>query len=356
MEARQVFDLPAVTVDVTEHQLVTRRCRCGARNSGQPPAGVGGPVQYGPRIRAGIVYLYVGQFLSKKRTAQAMADLFGTPVAEGSIGAVTAQAAGGLDSFLDTVRQALIASPVINVDETGMRVAGRLAWLHSASTPALSLLHVHPRRGRDGIDAVGVLPTFTGIAVHDAWAPYDTYPRTTHVLCNAHLLRELQAVRDATPTRAGDWCWAEQVTDALLDLKTAVDTARAAGTAVDPQVLNRQTRLIVHAATLAAADDSDPSALGRKFRALARRIRDRHGDYLAFAANPLVPFDNNGAERDIRMVKIRQKVSGGLRTRTGANQFAALRSYTATTAKNGINLYTALIGLAEGNPWLPLTT
>jgi len=361
VERRQVFDLPPVNVHVTEHQLVTRECSCGIQMTGLAPERVNAPVSYGPRIAAGIVYLYVGQFLSKKRTAQAMSDLLGVPVAEGTVAALTERAGRVLvapGGFTDTVAERLRAAALVHFDETGLRVAGRLHWLHSAGTALLTLLYVHRRRGREAIDAFGVLPTFTGIAVHDAWAPYDTYTAARHVLCGAHVLRELQAVIDARgagPATSGieGWCWARQVTDSLLALKQASELAQAAGIPIDPALLGRHTTRIRAAATIAAADHSAIGKLADKHRALGRRVRDRLDDYLAFTTQPDIPFDNNLAERDIRMVKIRQKVSGCLRTLTGAQHFAAIRSYTTTASKHNINIYHALTRLAEGQPWLP---
>ncbi len=370
VERRQVFDLPPTAVVVTEHQLVTRACRCGARTTGLAPVGVQAPVSYGPRVTAALVYLYQGQFLSKARTAQAMSDLLGVPVSEGTVAAVTARAAAALDvpdGFTDTVRGLLRAGPLIHLDETGLRVAGRLHWLHSAGTKGLTLLHVHRRRGREAINDFAVLPDYAGIAVHDAWAPYDTYTAARHVLCGAHLLRELTAVVDhhtlataqqsSTSTAAG-WCWAEQALEALLAIKMLTDTASTTGHAPHPAALSRYRTRLRHAARIGADPTThpDPGRLGNKHRALARRIRDRETDYLAFTTHPAIPFDNNLAERDIRMVKIRQKISGSLRTLTGAQHFAAIRSYTATVGKNNINIYQALIQLAEGNAWLPQPT
>lgn len=171
------------------------------------------------------------------------------------------------------------------------------------------------------MNAAGVLPNFHGVAVHDAWAPYDTYRNATHALCNAHVLRELQAVTDHNPP-GQTWCWARQTTDALVDLKNLVDAALA----------------------------TNPQA---KHNTLARRLIKRETDYLRFTTNPLVPFDNNAAEREIRMIKLRQKVSGCLRTLTGAEQFCAIRSYLATAAKHNIGSFDALTTLAEDNPWMP---
>lgn len=351
VERRQVFDLPPSVVHVTEHQLVTRRCGCGTQTSGQAPARVNAPVQYGPRVAALIVYLYAGQFLSKARTAQAMAELFGLPVSEGTVVALTARAGTDLTSFCALVRAQIARAPVVNFDETGLRVDGALHWLHCASTGKYSLLHVHRKRGRDAMLDAGVLTDFTGIAVHDAWAPYDTFTNASHVLCGAHVLRELQAVIDTSPDGS---CWAEQVTDSLLALKDHTETAYSQGRTPNPTVLAQHTTLIQRAATIAASNEH-PGKLAAKHRALARRIRDRLPAYLAFTTDPAIPFDNNAAEREIRMVKIRQKVSGCLRTLTGARHFAAIRSYTATTRKHNVGLYDALTQLANGTPWLPAT-
>lgn len=350
---RQVFDLPPIAIRVTEHRLVARRCECGTVTRAAAPDGVGAPVQYGPRIAAIIVYLYMGQYLSKQRTAQALGELFNTPVSEGTVSAATARAAADLDGFCAAVRERIAAAAVAHFDETGLRADGRLHWLHSASTPRYTLITCHRRRGREAMDAAGVLPGFTGVAVHDAWAPYDTYPQLTHALCNAHLLRELVAVTEFHRYRAelGSGCWAGRVIDNLLALKTLADTA----VPVDPDRLAHHRTQIVDAARVGATE-SPPGTLGAKHRALARRITTRIGDYLRFAADPHTPFDNNPAEREIRMAKLRQKVSGGMRTLTGAEHFAALRSYLATTAKHGIDGLDALIRLTTGTPWIPQGT
>lgn len=347
---RQVFDIPPIQVHVTEHQVITRRCRCGTSTTGAAPATAVAPVQYGPVMCAVIVYLFMGQFLSKKRTAQAIAELFGVPVSDGTVAAVTARAAADLDEFTAQVTARVTAAPVVNFDETGLRCQGRNAWLHSASTPRWSLLFAHRRRGVEAMNAMGVLPGFTGTAVHDAWAPYDTYTATAHALCNAHVLRELRAVTDHhastdTPTA---WCWADQVTGALLALHQAATANPEQPVPADTLAAN--STLIRHA-LLAATHP--PGTLGRKHRALARRINRRLDDYLKFAVNPAIPFSNNAAEQEIRMSKIRQKISGTMRTLTGAKNFAKIRSYLQTTHKHGIQALDALTMLTSRNPWLP---
>jgi len=353
---RQVFDLPPVTVRVTEHQLIERTCGgCGTATRAVAPAGVSAaPVSYGPRIAAVIVYLYVGQFLSQQRTADALGELFGVPLSPGTVGKMTERAAATLtdSGLLELIAGRLARAPVAHFDETGLRVAGALHWVHSASTDKYSLITCHRRRGVLAMQAAGVLPHFTGVAVHDAWAPYDTYTNATHALCGAHVLRELTAVIDLAP--AGEFCWAQQAHDALLDLKALADKAAASSQAPEAAALARLTRLLHCAAMLGVTANRDQAGkLARKHHALARRLLHRQDDYLRFTTDPAVPFDNNAAEREIRMIKVRQKVSGCLRTLSGAEAFCALRSYLATARKHDTHFFDALTQLAQGQPWQP---
>ncbi|MDT5046856.1 MAG: transposase, partial [Mycobacterium sp.] len=182
---------------------------CGA-DLAEAPDGVTAPVLYGPQITAIVLYRYVGQFLSKKRAAQALAELFGTPLSEGTVAAMCERAASGLDGFLDVVRDRIADAESAGFDETGLRVASSLHWVHCARTGKYTLITCHAKRGKQGIDDMGVLGRFKGVAVHDAWAPYDTYLDPAHQLCCAHALRELQGVADAAPPDA-QWCWATQV-------------------------------------------------------------------------------------------------------------------------------------------------
>jgi transposase len=229
LERRQVFDTPAIRMRVTEHQLIKRRCGCGTVTAADAPVGVDAPAQYGPNVAAIVIYLYVGQFLSKDRTARALAELFGTPISGGTVAAMTARAAAGLAAFTGQVREQLTKAEVAHFDETGLRVASRLRWVHSASTGKYVLITVHDKRGVTAMNAAGVLPAFTGVAMHDDWAPYDTYGQATHARCNAHVLRELQAVIDRHTHNSGQdlWCWAAQAAGALRTMKQLADEALA---------------------------------------------------------------------------------------------------------------------------------
>jgi transposase len=236
---------------------------------------------------------------------------------------------------------------------SGFRVQGKLHWVHCARTGKYTLITVHPRRGTEAMEAMGILPSFAGIAVHDAWAPYDTYTTPGHQLCCAHALRELQAVTDCAP--AGGWCWATQAAEAITGMQALVSEAisQGHGTA-DPAALAGQVICYRSAALIGISQTAARSGkLMKKHNALARRLLDRQGDYLRFTGDWRVPPDNNGTERDIRMAKLKQKISGCLRTLTGAEQFCAIRSYLSTAAKNGHCFFDALVTLTEGRPWTP---
>jgi transposase len=351
MTWRQVIDVPAVTPQVTEHQLITLKCRCGHHTTAATPAEAVAPIVYGPRLAGIGVYLLHGQFLSVSRTAAALKDLFGAPVAAGTVaGWVKRTALGIIDKVLPVIAGRIAGAPVAGFDETGMRVAGRLAWLHSVSTANDVLLAVHAKRGTKAMDAIGVLPAFTGVAVHDAWAPYDTYTHMTHALCNAHALRELIYVTDTATGPVTKH--AEQAATALRRLNRLI--ADAAEQAPDAEKVSFYQHVLHSAVVLGVqATAARASKLERKYHALFVRLRDRRDDYLRFVTDPAVPFDNNRAEQTIRMPKLRVKVSGSMRTMTGAEHFAAIRSYTATAARQGIDILDALIQAATGNPWIP---
>ncbi len=210
VERRQVTEIPPVTAEITEHQMIERECPCcGERTRAEAPDGVTAPVQYGPRIAALDVYLWHGQFVSRDRACAALGEMFGCAPAPAGVSAMARKIAGFTSPALKAIIEALTASHVAHFDETGFRVAGKLAWVHSASSGKYVLVTVHPKRGKKGMDAAGVLPAFAGIAVHDAWAPYDGYDgAAAHALCNAHILRELTAVIETGAE--DDVIWAKQ--------------------------------------------------------------------------------------------------------------------------------------------------
>jgi transposase len=293
VERRQVIDVPPVKAVTTEHQMLTVKCGCGCETKAPAPDGVTAPVQYGPRIMGTGIYLWHGQFLSRDRACQALSDLFGCAPSPGALAAAARKTAAFLSPALAAIARQLIACEVVHFDETGFRTAGKLAWVHSASAGKYALFTVHAKRGKDGMKAAGVLPSFAGIAVHDAWAPYDTFGNVAgHALCGAHVLRELVAVAE-TGTDL-DKTWAQQAIDALIALNEAADAARAAGqAAIDPETRAKHEDWYRQAAgTGIALNAARQGGLQKKRNALATRMKAREGDYLRFARDLRVPFTN----------------------------------------------------------------
>jgi transposase len=354
VEARQVFDLPPVEVRVVEHRLEHRRCRCGTATMADGPDGVNAPTQYGPRVRAIGAYLVGYQHLPYERACETLSDLLGVGMSVGTLTTAMTRTSDRLSPFLDAVRTQLAHAPVAHFDETGLRVAGGNAWVHSASTETLSLFTVHASRGHDAITAAAVLPVFTGIAVHDGYTPYRRYG-AAHQLCNAHHLRELAAIIDADPTQT----WADDLARLLCEINDTVRHAHTvAAHALDDRLLNTYRHRYQTIIDIGKTANPSPTGHGARSTAtnLLARLDGFWRDVLRFAYDLRVPFDNNLAERDIRMVKLRQKISGCLRTFTGAETFCAIRSYLSTARKQGINALDALTQLHQDQTWMPRTT
>jgi transposase len=354
VEARQVFDLPPVALRVVEHRIQHRRCRCGTVTMAAAPDGVGAPAQYGPRVRAIGAYLVGYQHLPYERACETLTDLLGVGISVGTLVAVVTRTSDGLAPFLAAVGEQIAAAPVAHFDETSLRVAASGAWVHSASTETLSLFYVHASRGHDAIAAAGVLPFFAGIAVHDGYTPYRRYG-AAHALCNAHHLRELAGILDADPGQT----WADDMIRLLCEINDTTRHARSVGAhAIEERLLEVYRRRYHQIIATGTAANPSPPGHGARSPAtnLLARLSGFATDVLRFAHDLHVPFDNSLAERDIRMVKLRQKISGGLRTWAGAQTFCTIRSYLSTARKQGINALDALTRLHNGRTWLPGTS
>jgi transposase len=353
-EARQVFDLPQVRAVVTEHRAESRRCSCGRVTTAQFPPEAIGPTCYGPSVRALLTYLVVAQHLPIERATEVFQECCAIPVSSGFAASLVTEAGEGLAQFTQATRTALQESPVLHLDETGARVDGKLGWVHSASTTTLTSYLFHRRRGRVAIDEFAVLPGYKGIAIHDGWTPYRGYD-TRHGLCNAHHLRELQAVsEDGQP-------WADELATLLIGAHDTVVAAKAAGRCsltarTLASITWRYDELVVQG-HLANPPPVRTGKRGRPSRTkaanLVGRLERYRDDVLRFATDFTVPFSNNQAERDLRMVKLQQKISGCYRTESGATNYLTIRAYVSTARKQGINVLEALRDLFEGNPFMP---
>ena len=352
--------MPPLKLLVTEHRVCEKQCPfCDHLNVGVFPVGVAPGVQYGPQVKALTTYLVEHHLLPWQRTAELMDDLFGQPLAAGTIRSAINQCADALEQPEAKIKAALTQAEVAHFDETGLYVSARREWLHVASTATLTHYGAHAKRGSAATDEIGLLPKFTGRAIHDAWSPYFKYP-CAHGLCNAHHLRELTFVYEQMKQ-----AWAKDLIDLLLEIKQAVEQARLRAESTLPPASQQgfeQSYDQVLAAGLALPENQPPlpapGQRGRpkqnKAKNLLDRLSQRKAETLAFMYDFRVPFDNNQAERDLRMVKVQQKVSGCFRSPNGAKAFCRIRSYISTIKKQGRNVLEALTSTFTGQPLSPL--
>lgn len=365
-ERRQVVDLPPVRLEVSEHRAAEKMCpHCQHTTRGIFPAGVTTTVQYGAGIKALAVYLLTYHLLTYHllpydRTSALLGDLFGHAPAKGTLQTAVETCADGLAEVEGRIKDALIDAAVLHNDETGVRVQGQLRWVHVTSTPRLTHYAVHPKRGSDAMTEIGILPAFHGVSVHDGLTAYRQYD-CAHALCNAHHLRELTAIEehDKQP-------WATRMKELLREIKAQVETGRDQGkTRLDDAVaaafVARYQAIVTegYAANPPPEPglDTGPKKRGRPKQSKARNLLDRLSDnqqeVLAFMTDWRVPFDNNQAERDLRMIKVQQKISGCFRSPTGPVAFCRLRGYLSTLKKQRQAVLPALQSVFAGHPLLP---
>ncbi len=356
VERRQVHDLPPLRLEVTEHQVAQVRCpRCQALTRGSFPAGLRAPAQYGPRLQALAVYLNQYQLVPEARTQEALADLVGCSLSDGTVAAWVAAAAATLAPTVARIADLVAAGAHQHSDETGIRIGGKLHWLHVNSTRWLTHLAWHPKRGAAALEAIGIWPRFAGHAMHDRWASYDHYPACAHSWCGAHLLRELTFL--AEEQQQG---WAGALRDLLRAMYAAAQEWRARGAPAVPDAERAQWVAQYHdlLAQGFAAQPPPPAATprrrGRRKQTPAKNLLDallRQGErVLAFVADLRVPFTNNQAERDLRMAKVQQKISGTFRSADGATAYCRIRSYLGTMRKQGRGMLDALSAVFLGDP------
>ena len=346
-ERRQVFELPPKLLVVTEHRAEIKRCPVSGLLIRAPfPENVRAPAQYGPRFKGVQVYLNTEHFLPFDRLSRLVEDIFGQPLSEATVVCANERVYGNLSSFEQDLAERLVQEALLHADESGLRVAGKLHWLHVVCTDQLTFYGVHPKRGTRAMDDFNIIPRSQGWIIHDHFKPYLTYNDCVHAFCNEHHLRELKFQFEENAQ-----AWARELSEFLL-----YQNQRRAQHGL-PGERSFQKILDTYHAILAKGRRKHPRRKGRQAQSKAANLLDRLEGYdlcvLAFLLDSKVPFTNNQAEQDIRMIKIRQKISGGFRTLHGARVFARIRGYISTCRKQGRNILDALQRAYSGAPFMP---
>jgi len=357
-EKRQVFELPPQKLVVTEHRVEVKCCpNSGREVSAAFPAGVNAPTQYGPRLNAWLVYLRVQQLIPLERIGQMCADLFGRVVSDASVQAAVGAVHTALGGFEARVAELIAQAPIAHADETGLRVAGSLHWLHVVSIKSLTWYGVHKKRGGEAIKYFALLPCFAGRLIHDCLSAYFEL-KCAHGLCNAHLLRELTFLDEVVHQK-----WAKRMLDLLLRMHRSVIACKArAGPREAPQRIawSKKYQAVLRAGFAENPQPQPPPGSRRRGRPkhtkaqnLLLRLKEHERSVLAFLHDDRVPFSNNQAEQDLRMMKVQQKISGAFRTLEGARTFARIRAYVSTARKNRREVFEDIVAALAGRAFMP---
>lgn len=355
-EKRQVFDIPQPKIEVTEHQALEKQCPCcGELNRGGFPENIRGPVQYGDRIRALTAYFAHQHFIPVDRVCQIFEDVFGVSISPGTCSNVDERLFRQLESFESSLKTYLLATRVLHFDETGMRCEKKLRWVHVASSQLATLYTIHAKRGQEAMDEAGILPLFQGIGIHDHWFPYFAYEQIKHGLCNAHHLRELTFIHEQENED-----WAKRMKDLLIFAKNEVERHLEQGMIPQEMLLQVEER---YSQIIAEGFEYHlllpPLPKGKRGRQKQRdgknlldRLKVKRSCVLLFMYDFSVGFTNNQGEQDIRMVNLKQKISGCFRILRGGQIFCRIRSYISTARKQGWNIWDALAEAIRGCPRL----
>ena len=355
-ERRQVFDIPPITLEVTEHVADVKVCPgCGAKVKGSFPPGVSAATQYGPRLNAFAAYLLVYQLLPYERCSRLLKDLFGASVSQGTLANIVKRFSGSVASSVERVAEMLRGADVAHFDETGLRCGGKRQWLHVASTAFGTHYSPNAKRGSEAMIEAGILPEFSGVAVHDHYSSYFKFD-CGHAECCAHLLRELKFLHEESKLE-----WAGRMSRLLTAAKEEKERALANGRrsldeSLEALIDESYDKIVAEALKLHPPPEPDGKP-GRTRKSRPRKFAERLLKYknetLAFIHEFDVPFDNNQAERDIRMAKLKEKISGCFRGIDSPDKWFRIRSYISTALKNGIDVLDALASAHAGAPFIP---
>lgn len=359
-DKRQVIDIPQVKPLVTEYRSEIKLCHfCMIKSKAIFPDDVTQQVQYGPNIKSYTVYLNQYQYIPYDRLQELFSDCCGLKISQGSLVNFINKCSQLVEPNIDKIKKSIIESSIVHFDESGMRVDGKTQWVHVASTDKATYYDIHQNRGTLAMDDIGIISNYNGAAIHDHWKPYFKYENCTHSLCNAHHLRELDFVTE----RYGQQ-WSEKIKHLLIEINQSVLKVKLSGkiSLSHSQLTSysEKYREILHDGLSEIPDPPDSNGTrGKNKQHKAKNLWDRLLNYqsevLKFMYDFNVPFTNNLAERDIRMCKLKNKISGCFRSESGKKNFCRIRSFISTTKKQNINVYNAIHNLFTNNPSLLIT-
>ena len=357
-EIRQVFDIPPVSIRVEEHRAEVKICTCGCINTADFPEDIKYSVQYGPRLTSMAVYLHDYQLIPYDRCCELLSDVCGCLISPATLIRAENICFEKLEYFETEVKKLLSQSPVVHFDETGTRINGQRNWLHVACTSQMTYYMAHTKRGSEAMDDMEILPGFSGTAVHDFWGSYFKYG-CKHSLCNSHLTRELTGIYE----NYGQ-LWSNDMKALLLDAKKCVDETRTTSDCLEPDQIIQFEKRYDEIAKIGIGVNPSPiqpqdqlKKRGKKGQSKPKNLLDRFigykNDILRFIHDFDVPFENNQAERDVRMMKVQQKISGTFRSTQGADSFCRIRGYISTVKKNKLSVIDAIQDALSGKPFIP---
>lgn len=345
--SRQVFDIPEVKMEVTEYRCEEKTCpKCGHRNSSIFPEGVTKDAQYGKRLKAQVNYLSASQFIPFERLQDFYESVYNHHISQATFYNMIKEYGEKLASKEESLKETLKQEDILKCDETGVHVGGKLHYVHVICNEKLTFYFIHPKRGNKAMDGMGILPEYKGIVMHDHYASYNKYKNATHVFCNAHHLRELKAVEEQENVH-----WASKASELLLAIKASVDSQRKYRNSLskkEMQEWKRKYQEIIENGLneYKKTEDEKIKKRGRKKQLKGKNLLDRLSKYkegsLMFMEDFDIPFDNNESERDIRMVKLKEKISGGFRSKKAGEYFCRIRGYISIVRKKRKNVLRAL--------------
>lgn len=359
LDSHQVFELPEIKLRVIEHQSQVKCCpNCARENKGVFPGYASQPTQYGSNLKAFACYLSNYQLLPYKRCSQLIEELTGHRISEATLVKFNTSLSNELNPFLESLTQDLKASFLLHFDETGFYYSGKRNWLHVVCTELATYYFAHPKRGKEAMDAMGILGNYQGKAMHDFWGSYmDEDFNCEHFLCNVHHLRDLTFCEEQEKSS-----WAKEMKTLLLEMKKSTQESLIKGLESVPKA--EQDKLLSHYDALLEAGEKEhplPDKIrgkrGRvkktKSRNLLERFQNHKESVVGFLKDFSIPFGNNAAEQAIRMMKLQQKISGSFRSDTGAKTFADIRSYIDTMRKRGFDIIDTIALAIRGKAVIP---